>query len=276
MPNFKNLVTALFILTCTFIFAQQKEYREAKIDSLTFINTRKQLENVNTSLFEKRLFSKDSIRIPFGFLTPKDNQTGKKFPLIITFHNSTRIGNDNEKQLEPLAKIWLRDEIYANYQCYVVAPQFNKRSSNYVPTNDNHLTSKPSNEVSALLTLIENLQKEYPNIDKNRIYLIGYSMGASTAQNLLSLKPNKFAALVSVAAVPDFSNLKKIENKNIWLIHGDQDDENPYDGSVVFFDKLAKSKNLTFTTVRNLNHNTILSPFLTTDEIPQWLFAKEK
>ncbi|MGV0831078.1 hypothetical protein ACTS9D_02485 [Empedobacter brevis] len=99
-------------------------------------------------------------------------------------------------------------------------------------------------------------------------------MGASTAQNLLNSTPDKFAAIVSIAAVPDFSNLKNIQNKNIWLIHGEQDEDNPYNGSVELFRKLNTNKNLVFTTFSHLNHHNIVIPFLTTDEIPKWLFDK--
>ena len=196
--------------------------------------------------------------------------------MVITFHNSTRIGNDNENQLEPFAKIWLREEIYEKFPCYVVAPQFNKRSTNYEINTEGIQISKPSNEVSALLNLIKDLEKEFPNIDKNRIYLIGYSMGGSTAQNLMNLQPNTFAAVVSVASVPDLSNLNKIKEKNIWLIHGKNDNENPYIGSVELYNKLSSDKNLIFTTFTKLNHNNIVIPFLITDEIPKWLFEKHK
>jgi len=178
--------------------------------------------------------------------------------------------------LEPFAKIWLREEIYEKFPCYVVAPQFNKRSTNYETNAEGIQISKPSNEVSALLNLIKKLEKEFPNIDKNRIYLIGYSMGGSTAQNLMNLQPNTFAAVVSVASVPDLSNLNKIKEKNIWLIHGKNDDENPYIGSVELYNKLSSDKNLIFTTFTNLNHNNIVIPFLITDEIPKWLFEKRR
>lgn len=274
--NLIKLLVIFFILTPFLSFAQKKEIRDTKVDSLTFINNRKVLNNLNTENFLKRTFKNTSVEIPYRLLTPDNNDKTKKFPLVITFHNSTRIGNDNENQLEPFAKIWLRDKIYSKYQCYVLAPQFSKRSSNYENNADNIQISKPSNEVVEILKLIKKLQKEYQNIDRKRIYLIGYSMGASTAQNLLNLKPNKFAALVSIAAVPDFSNFKKYKNKNIWLIHGEQDNENPYIGSVAFHNKLSLNTNLTFTTYTNLNHNNIITPFLTTEEIPKWLFEKYK
>lgn len=275
--NLKVILTIIFlILTANFIFAQNKENRDTTVDSLTFVNNRKSLNNLNTEVFEKKIFIKKDIVIPYRLLTPKNNIKSQKYPLIITFHNSSRIGNDNENQLEPFAKNWLRPEIYNKYQCYVIAPQFNKRSSNYEKNIEGIPISKPSSDVFALLELIQNTEQEYPNIDKNRIYLIGYSMGASTAQNLLNIAPNKFAAIISVAAVPDFSNLKKLNNKNIWLIHGEKDDENPYHGSVELFKKLSSNKNLIFTTFSNLNHNNIVAPFLMTEEIPKWLFEKYK
>jgi len=272
----KILILLLLTLTANFVFAQKKEFREATVDSLTFVNNRKILNSLNTDSFEKNVFTKNDIQIPYRLLKPKNNSRNQKYPLIITFHNSTRIGNDNENQLEPFAKIWLRPEIYNKYQCYVIAPQFSKRPSIYEKNSDGVQVSKPSNDVFALLELIQNVENKYPNIDKNRIYLIGYSMGGSTAQNLLSIAPGKFAATVSVAAVPDFSNLKKLSKKNIWLIHGEKDDENPYTGSVELFNKLSSNENLIFTTFKNLNHNNIVIPFLITEEIPKWLFEKHK
>lgn len=272
----RNLVLLFLTLTANFAFAQKKEFRETTVDSLTFVNNRKILNSLNTDPFVKKIFTKENIQIPYRLLTPKNNSNNQKYPLVITFHNSTRIGNDNENQLEPFAKIWLRPEIYNKYQCYVIAPQFSERSSTYEKNSDGIQISKPSKDVFALLQLIENVEKEYPNIDKSRIYLLGYSMGASTAQNLLNIAPDKFAATVSVAAVPDFSNLKKLSNKNIWLIHGQKDDENPYNGSVELFDQLSSDKNLIFTTLNNLNHGNIVIPFLITEEIPKWLFEKHK
>lgn len=265
-----------FILIANSTFAQKKEIRETTVDSLTFVNNRKTVNSLNTDAFLKKIFTKENIQIPYRLLTPKNNNKNQKYPLVITFHNSVRIGNDNENQLEPFAKIWLRPEIYTKYQCYVIAPQFSQRSSSYEKNSDGIQISKPSRDVFALLELIQNVAKEYPNIDKDRIYLAGYSMGASTAQNLLNIAPNKFAAIVSVAAVPDFSNLTKLSKKNIWLIHGEKDDDNPYIGSVELFNKLATDKNLIFTSFSNLNHNNIVIPFLISEEIPKWLFEKRK
>ncbi|WP_430613605.1 prolyl oligopeptidase family serine peptidase [Flavobacterium sp. JP2137] len=259
-----------------FAFAQHREIRETTVDSLTFASNRSQLNRLNTDAFAKKTFTTVNASIPYRLLSPKSPVTDQKYPLVITFHNSSRMGRDNENQLEPFAKIWLRPEIYEKYPCYVMAPQFNKRSSTYARNSDGISISKPAEEVIALLELIENVTKEHPNIDTNRIYLMGYSMGGSTAQNLFNIAPDKFAAMVTVAAVPDFSNLKKLSRKNIWLIHGEKDIDNPYVGSLELYHKLVSNKNLRFTTLSHLNHHNIVIPFLITEEIPKWLFAKHR
>ncbi len=227
----------------------EKEFRNDKVDTLTFLNNRKTVNSLNTEAFQRKIFLKDMVQIPYRLLTPKNNIKTEKYPLVInTFHNSTRIGIDNENQLEPFARIWLRNEIYSNYQCFVIAPQFSKRSSHYEKNAEGIQVAKPSDEAIAVLDLINEVEREHPNIDKDRIYLIGYSMGASTAQNLMNLDPLKFAAIVSVAAVPDFSNFKKLQKKRIWLIHGEKDNENPYNGSVELFNKLSSNPKIIFTT----------------------------
>lgn len=262
----------LFLTTAISCIAQSQNFNNTKVDSLTFIETRKTLNNLSTTKFEKRIYKQGEKQLPYRLLLPKNHTSTEKYPLVITFHNSTRIGNDNENQLEPLSRIWLREEIYDKYNCFVLAPQFNERSSNYSENEDGVLISKPSDDVSMVLELIKTLEKEYPNIDKSRIYLVGYSMGASTAQNILNREPKIFAGMVSIAAVPDFSNLKGIKNKNAWLIHGQKDIENPYKGSVELFKRLKKSKRTTFTTFTELDHNNINIPFLLSEEIPNWLF----
>ncbi|GAB3996906.1 hypothetical protein GCM10028807_40700 [Spirosoma daeguense] len=262
------------LFTSSYSLAQTHTHNEIEIDSLTFAKTRQAVNAIPTDKFQKRIFNKNSVEIPYRLLLPSDYSPNETYPLVITLHNSTRLGSDNENQLEPLSRIWLRADIYTNYKCFVVAPQFKERSSNYKPNAENILVSTPSSDVPNVLELIKDLKKEYPAIDRRRVYLVGYSMGGSTAQNLLNREPETFAAVVSMAGVPDVSNIDEMSKKKIWLIHGKRDDENPYAGSVALFDKLNKNKKLLFTTYSNLDHNNITIPFLLSSDIPKWLFNK--
>lgn len=271
----RTIITFSFFTISFYSHAQTQLFDNVKIDSLTFAKTRNSINNLSNDVFEKHVYKKDKKELPYRLLLPQNYNKEQNYPVIITFHNSSRIGNDNEKQLEHLSKIWIRDEIYNKYHAFVIVPQFNERSSIYTKGQNEILVSKPFNDIQLIFDLLENFQKEY-KVDKSRIYLVGYSMGASTAQNLISISPNKFAAIVSVAAVPDFSNLKALRNKKIFLIHGKKDSENPYEGSLLLFEKLKDNKNLVFKTYNELNHGNITIPLLLSDEISNWLFKQKK
>jgi predicted peptidase len=271
------ILASLLCLVALTAKAQKQVFNDTFTDSLTSAQTRKELNELSAGKYLKQTFSKGSRSTNYRLLLPAENGNHKKYPLVITFHNSTRIGTDNERQLEPLARIWLRPDIRQKYQAFVIAPQFQTRSSNYYPDSVQHcLISKPSEDVYLLLDLIRELKSRYPQIDTNRIYLVGYSMGASTAQNLMNLAPETFAAMVSIAAVPDFVNIKAISQKPIWLIHGRQDQENPYEGSGHLYGALKGNRNLLFTTYNKLDHNLITIPLLLTPQIPAWLFSRHK
>lgn len=277
MHRSKLITISLFIFLVLKMpsYAQNHIRDNTTIDSLRFAETRNKINMLDNSSFEKHLFQDNGKKLPYRILLPKGYEKTKKYPLVLTFHNSSRIGNDNEQQLEHLAKIWIREEIYNTYNAIVIAPQFEERSSCYTDYSNGILISKPYADINLVFQLLENIEKQY-NIDQNRIYLVGYSMGASTAQNIAALKPSKFAALVSIAAVPDFSNLKSFKRKSILLIHGKTDIDNPYNGSEALFERLTNNKKLIFKTYNNLNHHNITIPFLLTDEIPKWLFQQEK
>lgn len=275
--NFKIITLfVVIVLTAQISYAQNQFFNNLTVDSLTFVQTRATLNKLPTDRFEKQVYRHEGKELSYRILLPKNYDKRKKYPLVLTFHNSTRIGNDNEAQLEPLARIWLREEIYNQYNCIVIAPQFSVRSSNYVTNENGVLASKPSEDVNLVLELIKSVEQQYQNIDKNRIFLVGYSMGASTAQNILTLAPKLFTGIVTIAAVPDLSNLKSFKDKNIWLIHGQKDTENPYSGSVELYKKIKDNKRVTFTTYSSLDHNNINIPFLLSDEIPKWLFNQRR
>lgn len=170
----RKLFLLLLLLSSNYIkpYSQRLTYRNTKVDSNTFIENRKILNSLNTENFQKKIFQNGTTSIPYRFLSPEKITKKEKYPLVITFHNSTRIGTDNEKQLEPLARIWLRSDIVLKYPCYVIAPQFPTRSSVYETDRDNVLVSKPSKEVHDLLSLINKVKRDNPNINTNRIYLV--------------------------------------------------------------------------------------------------------
>jgi len=219
---------------------------------------------------------KDSTTIPYRLLSPLNNEPSQKYPLIITLHNSSRIGTDNTSQLEPLARIWLDENNRTKYPAYVVAPQFATRATTYTFDQQRQIpTSKPQPPLLAILDLVDSLKKNH-NIDENRIYLVGYSMGGSSVIDLLNIRPSLFAAAVAIASVPQFENTQELRGVPIWLIHGSDDAENPFAGSAQLYRAISEQQKTRFWIFEHRTHNNIVSPALLGTVIPEWLFNKTR
>ena len=65
-------------------------------------------------------------------------------------------------------------------------------------------------------------------IDRQRISVVGFSMGASTAWNLLHARPGFFSAAVPIAGVPRADQATTVHAATrIWVIHGNRDENVP-------------------------------------------------
>jgi len=281
--GFHLYFTALIFTLCTLPSCQTsyKNYGTSiipfKNDSVATLESKKLLNSLNDQDFLYRSFlTKSNQNIPYRLLTPYNNQPSKKYPLIITFHNSSRIGSDNKNQLEPLARIWLEKNIREKFQGYIVAPQFATRPTIYAPDSQKGiLTSKAEPQLFAMIDLIDSIKKEY-NIDENRIYLVGYSMGGSSVIDLLNFKPDKFAAAVAIAGVPQFDHTDSLKNVPIWLIHGTKDTENPFSGSEQLYQEINQYHKTRYWIFENRTHDNIVSTALLGENIPKWLFTKKR
>jgi predicted peptidase len=244
-------------------------------DSLYLKRRITEIKGLNTDVFTKGLF-KGTADTPIAYRLLKPNPTKRKLPLVIVFHGSNAVGNDNSSQLGILAKLFASNEIQAKYPAFVLAPQFPSRSSNYVlDPSRNVLTSVPQPCLTTALQLIDSL-KNTLNIDDKRIYLIGFSMGASSVINALSLKPTVFAAGISISGIPQFNQVNTLTNIPIWLIHGNIDTENPFNSDKQFFEEVSHNNKTRFWEFDNLAHNDIFAPAILTDELPKWLFKNKR
>lgn len=143
----------------------------------------------------------------YGFLLHKPQNTKTKKPLIVFLHGSGERGNDLEKlKVHGPLKYIKSNEL----DSYILAPQ--------CVENGNW-------EAESLYQLIQKICKEN-NIDTNRIYLTGLSMGGWGAWDLALAHPELFAALVPTAS---FVNLMqedeacKLKHIPIRAFHGLQD-----------------------------------------------------
>ncbi len=206
---------------------------------------------IKTEIVKKR-------ELAFALHIPKN--TEEKKPLIVFLHGSGEKGTDIEKVKTHGPFKYLKSN---ELDAYVLAPQC------------------PENEYwdeEVLYRLVLKIQKEN-NIDSNRIYLTGLSMGAWGAWNLAFAHPETFAALVPIAGYVD--RIPMIENCKIAAIptrifHGLLDDVVNVEYSIAMYKKLKTcNTNVTLTIFDDANHDSWTRVY-DNQEIYDWMFKQIK
>jgi predicted peptidase len=218
--------------------------------------------------------------LPYRLLRPQPPAPiparAKLYPLIIMLHGSGQIGTDNESQLGHLALAWAQPAIEQQYPAYVAAPQFPGRTASYDTSSADHLpASHPAAPLLPFFELIDHLTQTLP-IDPDRIYLVGFSMGASGAWQSLLLHPEKFAAAVLLSGVPPERILApRFRQIPLLICHGDADPENPYAPDLAMFQALGPKSHARLRTYTGMAHTAppdIADPASTWWR--DWLFAQ--
>lgn len=196
--------------------------------------------------------------IGYALHIPKDVSVKK--PLIVFLHGSGEKGTDIEKvKIHGPFKYIKTHEL----DTYILAPQC------------------PENEYwddEVLNQLIDKIQHEH-DIDSDRIYLTGLSMGAWGAWNLVFAHPEKFAALVPIAGfvdrVPMIENCK-IKDIPTRIFHGLLDEVVVVENSIAIYKKLKLCNiDIALTIFDDANHDS-WSRVYDNFEIYEWMLQQKK
>jgi predicted peptidase len=171
----------------------------------------------------------DAVRLPYRLLKPTSARADEHFPLVLVLHGSNAIGDDNQRQLGPFARAWSSPEIAAAFPAYVVVPQVGSRSADYAPDDDGLAASHSGSSLPGVLALLDELVERLP-VDRSRIYVVGFSMGASAALDAVCMRPRFFAGTVAFSGIAPHRRLAgQAAATPQMLVHGTGDDENPID-----------------------------------------------
>lgn len=271
------LFSILFLFSC---HSQKMKYGTKteihdRADSLKSLARIKYIKKLDYSDYKPGKFDNGKIAVNYRFLKPNKVEQCKKYPLILVFHGSGAVGNNNTSQMGILSRMWLLPENRENYQAYVLAPQFPVRSSNYHLDESRNVKVSESNEyLDLVLKSIDSLIIN-ENIDKDRIYVMGFSMGGATTSNAISKRPDLFAAAINVSGISQFDKIDELTKMPIWIVHGSLDTDNFPQSNFRFFDEMKSKGRVFLWEYKDKYHNNILSAELV-DEIPKWLFKNIK
>ncbi|MBK8944598.1 MAG: hypothetical protein IPM32_04920 [Ignavibacteriae bacterium] len=202
--------------------------------------------------------------IRFGLFVPPNYNEEKKYPLILALHGKLDLTSWNLP--------WYNEPIVSNDPCIVVTPK---------TSNPNFAWGTSYNEkhTPEMLTVLEilNLLKIEFNLDENRFYVHGASMGGFGVFNLLAKEPKMFAAAFAICGGGSPSTAKKLKNIPLWIFHGDADPIVSVKQSRNLYKAIVDSggKKVRYTEYTNIGHDSWVYAWKE-KTILNWLLSQRK
>ena len=218
------------------------------------------------------------MRLLYRLLPPPDVRPGIRYPLVLVLHGSDAIGRDNAAQLGPFARSWAAPDLRARFPAYVLVPQFPARSA--VDAAGAPTASRPTPGADAALALVDTVVARHP-VDRGRVYVVGFSMGGSTAWQAAAAEPARFAAAIPIAGIaPDPADggaVARLVRVPRFVVHGTADTENPIgpDRAMVATLRRVGAPHLRVWEAAGLGHR-VPPAFFTDDAWRVWLFAQRR
>jgi predicted esterase len=203
--------------------------------------------------------------MPYRLFVPPDHDPQRKYPLVVWLHGAGETGTNNTGPASHVAahRVAARAKD-PEYSSIVLVPQTHTGFGNYWSASAQ----------SAVLDIIGSLEDQY-NIDVNREYLMGISLGGYGTWDFVAAYPHKFAAAVPVAGggVPEFAEFFK--DIPIWAFHSLADEVVPVSESRDMIDALrAAGGNPLFTEYPFGTHGTSFNDTFSEPQLFDWMYAQ--
>ncbi len=184
----------------------------------------------------------------------------KKLPLIVQLHGAGERGDGKENlgmvDVNGFSE-YLKD---AEHDCIVIMPQ--------CPENTFWAA-----RVESIVKFIESLIKEY-NIDEDRVYLTGLSMGGYGTWFTAMARPDLFAAIAPVCGGGMAWNAETLKMP-VWAFHGAED---PVVSPLQSDEMVAKLKefnsDVIYSRVEGVAHDVWVNAY--NKELLEWLLSKKR
>lgn len=185
----------------------------------------------------------------------------KGYPLVIYLHG--RDGDVMTPEQPGEAKTFSQEENYRKRECVIIAPQCPKGAA------------WDGKNAGAVVEIIGDLTKNLA-IDKKRIYLTGYSMGAYGTFHLLGQEPRLFAAAVPVSGGGDPNRAESYKNVPVWVFHGAKDPTVNVDQSRKMVEALKKARSDVKYTEYDDGDHGIAGRVYADVKVHEWIFEQHR
>lgn len=242
---------------------------------ILFLNVN--LNSQELDLYEQKIFVIENDTLNYRILKPLNYDSTKQYPVHLFLHGAGERGNDNVSQLVHGSKLFLKKESREKYNSWVIFPQAPKYDWwGYKDPYKLNYNVKESKAMSLVVKLMDNFSKRN-DVNQNKIYVSGLSMGGMGTFVILNLRPNMFAAATPICGDGDPNSVNNYAKKiPIWIFHGSDD-------TVVSPKKSLKMANAIIdaggspkiTFYENVRHDSWNNAFAEEDFL-KWIHSKTK
>ena len=200
----------------------------------------------------------------YGLFKPPGYDPKKSYPLIVYLHGSTDTVSRNLS--------WYHRDVQMKNPAFVLTPKCEVADQGWGNTWQTGHTLA----TSRTLKLVDSVMNVY-NIDQNRLYLYGVSMGGFGVFSILAKEKGKFAAAYSVCGGSDPNAASDLLGTPLWIFHGEADDIVPVNLSRDVYKEIIKlgGKKVRYTEYPGVKHNSWENVSRETS-LESWLFSHHK
>jgi len=228
--------------------------------------------------------SSDGLTINYRIISPDSTNIVESeessYPLIVFMHGIGERGNDNKKQLEHGGDLFSNSSSRQSYPAYVIFPQCPDDyfwSLNKSPKSQKDIMKNQDETpiMKGVIELVENCANTL-HIDKNRIYIVGLSMGGLAVYDAAWRHPDIFAAAVAICGAVNPDKLSSITDTSFRIYHGTNDDVIPIEASEAAYNVLKKHDiDAQLIELPDVGHECWDKAFASPDFL-SWIFSKSK
>jgi len=189
----------------------------------------------------------DTVRYWFFLPTNYESQAQSGgAPLLLFLHGAGERGKESNDIARVEAhgppRLLATPEFAKNFPCVTVSPQC-KSGFAWSPAQ--------------LMLLLDHVEKNY-NIDKNRVYVSGLSMGGFGTWMCVNESPERFAAAVPICGGAKSEWAGKLTSIPVWVFHGGKDPVVPVNLSKNMVEAVRKAggKKILFTVYEGEGHDS--------------------
>tara|TARA_B100002019_G_C21149912_1_gene537679 strand:+ start:149 stop:937 length:789 start_codon:yes stop_codon:yes gene_type:complete len=241
-----------------------------------------QIKNANIDLYQAQIWKEsEDLSLYYRTAQPEKMEMGQKYPLLLFFHGSGGRGSDNISQLidagglQAFEKVGIRNR----FKSHFFAGQVPK-SEKWVNTGWGllgHKMPKISQTMRMTFDALDAYVSDPKNqVDLNRIYVMGLSMGGYGTWDAIQRRPDYFAAAVPICGGGDKSLAKKLIQLPIWAWHGEKDNVIKPTRSRDMIKAISKAGGSPkYSEIKGRGHNSWVDCW-NSDVLWNWVFSQSK